>query len=49
LSAPFPVSGWRIEVKVWCVLDDIQLHADQSLDRSKVIELLVITERKGNP
>ena len=38
-----------VEREVGCVLDGLQLHADQSLDRSKVIELLVITERKGNP
>ena len=39
----------HVENEVWVVLGDLQLLADQSLDRSKVIELLVITERKGNP
>ncbi len=39
----------RVEDKVWLVLDDLQLQTDQTLDRSKVIEFLVVTERKGNP
>ncbi len=34
--------------EVGFVLDDLQPHADQSLDRSKAVELVVITERHGN-
>ncbi len=43
------MSSGRVEDKLWFVLDDIQLHADLSFDRSKVIELLTITERQGDP
>ncbi|MEE8147855.1 MAG: hypothetical protein V3T24_09645, partial [Longimicrobiales bacterium] len=48
MPASFPMRHRCVERKVWFVLDDLQLHADQSLDRSQVIELVVITERHGN-
>ena len=43
-----PMRRECVEREVGFVVDDLQLHADQSLDRSKVIELVVITERHGN-
>ena len=49
MPVSLPTRRGGVESEVGFVLDDIQLHADQSLDRPKVIELLVITERKGNP
>ena len=49
MHATFPMRRGCVDDEVELVLDDIQPHPDQSLDRSKVIELLVITERKGNP
>ncbi len=38
----------RIERQFGLVLEDLQLPLDQSLDRSQVNELIVITERHGN-
>ncbi len=49
MPVSFPMRRGCVANEVGLDLDDIQLHADQSLNRSKVIELLVITERKGNP
>jgi hypothetical protein len=47
MPASFPMRRRCTEREVGLVLDDLQLHANQSLDRSKVIQLVVITERHG--
>jgi hypothetical protein len=49
MSVLFPMRRGGVENEVGLVLDDIQSHADQSLDRADIIELLVIAERKGDP
>ena len=48
MPVSLPMRRGCVEREVGFVVDDLQLHADQSLDRSKVIELVVITERQGN-
>ena len=48
MPVSFPMRRGCVENEVVLDLDDLQLHADQSLDRSKIIELVMITERQGN-
>ncbi len=44
-----PKGRGRVEVEIGFVLVDLQASPDQSLDRSQVIEFLVIAERQSNP
>lgn len=48
MTVSLPTRGGWGEDEVGFVLDDLQLPTDQTLDRSKVTKLLVITERQGN-